>query len=189
MKLNKNGMTLIELAITVSLMSVVLLFLYSMLFNFNKKDQTRDFSAENHNHKLEILNEIQKDLMYSTLDNIAITKSSDSVNVRWNYINSYYSNLKITKVEDEYKIEFRSRDDLKTNWTYKSVDINLDDIYICQNPIEGNLWYVKLIIQVYTDNEKNKEGSNNLLDDLVVSYMGNFNTYIRKYPECVYLPS
>lgn len=63
MRLNKKGMTLVELIISVALLSVVLGFLFKIMLDVKYEDDEAGFAIANQVNRAEIIKEIQNDLL------------------------------------------------------------------------------------------------------------------------------
>ena len=102
MMLNKKGITLIEIIISIALISIVLIFLFSLLINVNDMNKEADVNSTYLINKALILKNIEEDL--KNKEEITITKCAQSI----------YSNYK--------------PDELDTiNKGYECIEINYGD--------------------------------------------------------------
>ncbi len=176
--MNKKGMTIIELVVTVALMSVILLFLYSILITISVKDSDEIYSTANHRTKLEIASTVQNDLLYTVLDDAKVTKSGDKTTITFSFNNNTESKLEITETSVEhYEIKFTSKIGVVTKWKYEHVTINLNNVHLCLQNIrdEDLIKGMRILIFVYTESYQNNQENNNLLDDIVITYVGQYN--------------
>ena len=82
MRLNKKGMTLVELIISVALLSVVLSFLFKILLDVKYESDESGFAIANQVNRAEIIKEIQKDLIdVDGIKNISIDNDANKVTI------------------------------------------------------------------------------------------------------------
>ena len=171
---NKKGMSLIELSITVVLISFVLLFLYGILLDLNKKDLDQEYSKTNHSKRTEIIKTIQNDIIHNPIYDINTSYATNYAKLEFMMDNNNKFSLEIEKEGELYEIVYTSQTNEISRWHYEDVEINLKDIIICGEPLDYNnsTWGVSIIIFVYTDHHRNNMENNNLLDDIVITYVG-----------------
>ena len=151
MKLNKNGMTLVELIISVALLSVVLSFLFKILLDVKYESDESGFAISNQVNRAEIIKEIQNDLIYSdgiksiSIDNdtnkVAITLPDDTTK----YV-TIGTDLKTLTYEDK-------------KWTIRDANYEFGDIEL----VVMHSCYVKVKIPVL-----NYYDDNVLVDDIEI---------------------
>ena len=95
MKLNNKGVTIVELLVSLALLSVVLMFLYNVLSNVTSEKNTDFIANSNQANRIDIINTIENDLILD--NNIEIT-SIDDKNL-----------VLILKGNQNYKIEIKRR--------------------------------------------------------------------------------
>ena len=72
MKLDNKGISIIELIISISLISVVMLFLYNLLSNVTFEKDDDYFASLNQANRIEIISTIEDNLMCYSVDNYEI---------------------------------------------------------------------------------------------------------------------
>lgn len=176
--LNKKGSSLLELIISIALISVVMGFLVKLLVDLNNKDTNSDFAINNQVNRAEIIRAIENDLLYNKIVDITDTSSTeDNLKVDITYHNNKTSSINVTKNKFTYEnINGDSR-----VWTMKNATLsnNAYIYYDKDNKTDGsdNIYSLILNIEVYTLNDNNKKGNNNSLDDITISYIGKVNDY------------
>ena len=77
MKLNNKGVTIIELLVSVALLSVVLMFLYNLLSSVTFEKDNDFIANSNQANRIDIINTIESDLILD--NNIEIDKNKDNI--------------------------------------------------------------------------------------------------------------
>ena len=78
MKLNNKGVTIVELLVSLALLSVVLMFLYNLLSNVTFEKNTDFIANSNQANRIDIINTIENDLILD--NNIEIDKNQTTEN-------------------------------------------------------------------------------------------------------------
>src|SRR5574344_1411468 len=99
--MNKKGLSLVELIITIALISVVVIFMYRLLNNINSQIKNPTFAIKNQINRAEIINYIQDDLVNNVVSNIKsegntitiIFKDSKTSTLTWTANNLKYINI------------------------------------------------------------------------------------------------
>ena len=163
MKLNNKGISIIELIISISLMSVVMLFLYNLLSNVTFEKDEDYFASLNQANRIEIITKIEDTLMCYSVDNyekigdnnLKLTSGSDTFN--------------ITIDRDNDKISFTKGTTTFGKWTIKNAkagEISCNDV---GDGIETTK-YTQCTIPIYTTNINNVENNNNTIDDITFTF-------------------
>lgn len=117
MKLNNKGMTLIELLISIALISIIITFLYKIINDVNNTKKNPNFAVNNQVNRAEVIRTVEEDIInlklrhYSRLNDKAIQldfvdNSSKAISVLPNqkqisYYNVGGSNMKSWDMKDE----------------------------------------------------------------------------------------
>lgn len=166
MKLNKKGMTLVELIISIALISVILGFLFKILLDVKYETQNAGYAINNQINRAEIINFIEEEIKEKQLNLV----------YKWHYYNYgqfelRYDNPMITgylETRDDHKsLIYRhsitndagEEDITFRKWTikdegYRYGEFSLERIGSC---------YLMLRIPVIRDNEEN-----NPVDDIEI---------------------
>lgn len=164
MKLNNKGVTIIELLVSVALVSVVLMFLYNLLSNVTFEKITDFIASTNQANRIDIITTIENDLI---LDNDVelVESQTTSRKVVMKGKNGQYQ---IIITDDTLKYSVKGV--LQNTWKIKGGKFG--DIECIS---EGNKTKVIQITQctipVYTTNVNNKKDNNNTLDDIMFSFI------------------
>ena len=167
--MNNKGLSLLELIISISLVSVVLIFFYNIIGDLNNEITNFEISLNNQDERFEVIKTIQSDFNKNKdfkNPSITITGNSNYKNIVFKE-GAFVSTLNISKktidgVSREV-IMYTSSTKKKTSWVLeKDVIIGIDDIKISNDYDSGS--YVH--IPIYTANNKNNKEKNNLIDDI-----------------------
>lgn len=169
MKLNKKGMSLAELIIAVGLISIVIVFLYSLLSDLKNEITNSDFALNNQLTRYEIIKTVQNDMLGEQIKEIKTDNSNFEIEITYENGTSTY--IKIDSEEGSFVVI--EKDDTITKWV---VDENcfigdFDDIDIKNGGIEGDVTFY-INIPIYTTNAENISlNNNNFLDDLTFYFV------------------
>ncbi len=150
MKLNNKGMTLVELIISVALISVVVGFLFKILLDVKYEKDNVGYAANNQTNRAELINMIQSAILENGL--IEVTYNVEEENEiklehNYGYITLNISNDRKTLT---YQEENRSWTIEDAGYTFGGIDVTIIDDK-----------YVKIIIEV-----KNPLNDSKLIDDI-----------------------
>lgn len=150
MRLNRKGMTLVELIISVALLSVVLGFLFKILLDVKYESDDAGFAIANQANRAEIIKEIQNDLIdYGGVQNIAVLEKK----VFLIFLdNSVANDIRISN--DNKTITYKTKSWTIKDDNYEFGTISLENINSC---------YAKLTIPIlnYYDDDV-------LIDDIEI---------------------
>ena len=185
MKLNNKGMSLMELLITIVLISLVVVFLFILLIDLKDERNSNDFAYDNQVNRAEAIYTIEKDLNTYSLRGIEdVTASNDNkmkINFNYSVGTSTGPNLKtavldVSSVESgnkkTYYVNYVSADGEKYSWEMKGAE--LDPCGTFTYNLDNNHYYFKLNIYVYNTpyHERNNKTLNNNVDDIEISFAG-----------------
>lgn len=178
MKLGNKGSSLLELVISIALISIIMVFMINLLLDLNDRETNNNYAKDNQLNRSEIIRMIENDITSKKITNIDDTKSSiDTLKIEF----SFKDNTKsyITATEDNF--EYINSKNEKRRWTMKSGKIYVPRVkvyYRPDNKINEDKIYTLLIdIEIHTSNDNNKYNNNNTLDDILISYIGNTIDY------------
>lgn len=170
MKLNKKGISIIELIVSIALMSVVMLFLYNLLSNVTFEKDDDYFASLNQANRIEIISTIENDMICdNTVEFMGIVdNSSTSQTLTLKGTKTY--KITTNKSGNDYKITYENGTNRQT-WTIKGGKFGKIN---CSNKlgdgiIETNV--TQCIIPIYTTNINDKEDNNNTLDDIIFTFI------------------
>lgn len=193
MKLNNKGVTIIELLVSVALLSVVLMFLYNLLSSVTFEKDNDFIANSNQANRIDIINTIESDLILD--NNIEIDKNKDNILILKGTMKgtttykivitentlAYYVN---DSIQNTWKIKGATLGNINCNKTKGGTNTSNDVTECSDNPINNPFSCHKLTssqmdsikitectIPVYTKNVNNTKDNNNTLDDIIFSFI------------------
>ncbi|MDY4544536.1 MAG: prepilin-type N-terminal cleavage/methylation domain-containing protein [Bacilli bacterium] len=190
MKLNNKGVTIVELLVSLALLSVVLMLLYNLLSNVTFEKNTDFIANANQANRIDIINTIEHDLLND--NDISIDESQTKVTRlvlkgTKNYVISitentlaYYVN---NDIQNTWKIkggklgEINCENTLGGTTTSDNVTECKSDSYntpiVCTDNLNAldSIKITECTIPVYTTNVDNSKENNNTLDDITFSFI------------------
>lgn len=190
MKLNNKGVTIVELLVSLALLSVVLMFLYNLLSNVTFEKNTDFIANANQANRIDIINTIEHDLLND--NDISIDESQTNVT---RLVLKGSKNYKILITENTFA--YYVNNDIQNTWKIKGGklgEINCentfggtttsDNVTECKSdsfdtPIDctdnlnalDSIKITECTIPVYTTNVDNSKENNNTLDDITFSFI------------------
>ena len=169
-KMNNKGSTLLELIISIALISVILVFMVRLLVDLNDSETNNKYAKKNQVIRAEILRTIENDLQNKILTDIRDNSTTSNLIITFKFDGNKESNINVLKD----KLTYKNTDGKTRTWTLKEGYFD-----ITQSPVDfsqdENIYSLIIDIPVYTTNEFNTKNNNNLLDDILVSYIGRTN--------------
>ena len=188
-KLNKKGNTLIELIISIALMSIVLVFLMHLLIDLNNTNTNNKFAKNNQINRTEIIKFIEQDLNKNTLTKIEDNSTSNTLIIKFLFKDNKESTITATNNTFTYE----NSENYKRLWTMKDATINTKKATVLyrEGSYEDNgitnkaIYTLQIDIEIYTTNDLNKEKNNNLVDDILLSYYGKTSDFTSLTKSCL----
>ncbi len=196
MKLNNKGVTIVELLVSMALLSVILMFLYNLLSNVTFEKNSDFIASANQSNRIDIIMTIEDDLLKD--NNVIIVSKYDNDLILKGTLKKY----RITLVDNNlaYYVSELSRDDWQTQNTWEikngtlgkidcgntnmsSLESNVNASECKSGSANSNLTcrdvinsYESIVITeckipVYTTNVNNTQDNNNTLDDIIFSFI------------------
>ena len=189
MKINNKGVTIVELLVSLALLSVVLMFLYNLLSNVTFEKNTDFIANSNQANRIDIIITIENDLILD--NNIEIDKNQTTENrlvlkgtktykiiITENTL-AYYVN---DSIQNTWKIKGGKLGKINcentkggTNTVDNATECKGDNLNItCPSNVITALDSIKITectIPVYTENVDNSKENNNTLDDITFSFI------------------
>lgn len=190
MKLNNKGVTIVELLVSLALLSVVLMFLYNLLSNVTFEKNTDFIANANQANRIDIINTIEHDLLND--NDISIDESQTTVTRlvlkgTKNYIISITENTLVyyvnNDIQNTWKIkggklgEINCENTLGGTTTSDNITECKSDSYntsiVCTDNVTSldSIKITECTIPVYTTNVDNSKENNNTLDDITFSFI------------------
>lgn len=199
MKLNNKGVTIVELLVSMALLSVILMFLYNLLSNVTFEKNSDFIASANQSNRIDIIMTIEDDLLKD--NNVTIVSKSDNGNEL--ILKGSLKKYKITLVDNKslaYDVSELSRDNwqIQNTWKIKNGTLGkIDCGNTNMNSLESNVnasecksgsansnltcrdvinSYESIVITeckipIYTTNVNNTKDNNNTLDDIIFSFI------------------
>lgn len=164
MKLNNKGVTIIELLVSVALVSVVLMFLYNLLSNVTFEKTTDFIASTNQANRIDIITTIENDLI---LDNDVELVESQTTS-RKVVMKGNKGQYQIVITDDTLKYSVKGV--LQNTWKIKGGKFG-DIECISEGDKTKVIQITQCTIPVYTTNVNNKKDNNNTLDDIIFSFI------------------
>ncbi len=180
MKLNKKGISLIELLVSIILISIVLIFLIQILSDLKDETSNNDYAYNNQINRTEILKTIEDDL--TKYDLIGISDETEElgyIKITFDYHpqeSNLQSSLIIKKNEDKDIVTYTNILGEKSSWTMSNAEIsNCYTFTYFNDSSSAEKHYFKINIPIYNKpyHEDNNEKKNNPVDDLEITYLNN----------------
>ena len=192
MKLNNKGMSLMEILVTIALISLVVVFLFRLLIDLKDERNNNDFAYDNQINRAEAIYTIEQDLYTYSLIGVEDATSSNSGNIKLNffYVTGTASGsanktavLDVSKTtnggKNRYFINYESADGEHYSWEMKGAELDPCGKFLYN--ISNDNYYFKLNLFVYSNpyHARNNKESNNKVDDFELVFAGpkgNLNT-------------
>lgn len=174
MKLNQKGITLVELIVSIALISMVIMFLFRLLVDVRYGENNIDYDRENQQNRAVILKNIQTDFLERKLIGLTDKTNNDSeVVLEFTYQDQSSATLRIQEDNLVYTNSNGTEKWLleKENENTK-IDIHCITYHtsLKEDTNEGDFFYIKFVVPI-TANKTRK----NFIDDLEFFYIGELN--------------
>lgn len=160
--MNNKGFTIIELLVSIALISVVMVFMMELLFDLQYEQSDNFIAVSNQETRFEIIDFAEKKIFKT--DGIKNIQNKNGELLIKDSSNNVIYKIKITNTN----FSFLQNDLVLRQW-----DINnatMDTNIICNDNIAGSYYGVLCKIKVYTENINNSSLNNNILDDIEISF-------------------
>lgn len=175
--MNKKGTSILELIISIALISLTLLFLVRLIVDINNKETNSSYTKENSINRAEIIRAIESDITNKELQEIK-DLSTDGTLV-FSFIFSDKTKSLLSSTKDT--LNYTNSSGKKRKWTIKGGTIYTDKascIISKDNKNAEKKFYTLVInIEINNKNEKNTHENNNPIDDITINYLGNSNIF------------
>ena len=176
MKLNKKGISLIELILSIALIGVVLTFLFQLLTDLRGERENSNYAYDNQLNRIEAIYAVQKDLYSHDLVGVENASVNNNFIIKFHFSNNKTTTLETERFEERglFSDENHYRYDLKytnyngevSTWNMKGVEIDPCGSFYYYNASTSNYIFFRLNFYVYNY-------PNNAVDDIEISFAGN----------------
>lgn len=179
--LNKKGSTLMELVISIVLISVVLIFLMRLLVDLNNTETNNSYAKDNQIIRSEIIRTIENDFNENVLKAIS-DKSDVEVDDKTLKVEFSFEKGNSSLEVSEKSVSYTNIDGNTRRWTIKDGTIypNKASVNLMNHKEDDSngVYVLEINIEIHTSNDLNKLNSNNLLDDITISYVGKYESIV-----------
>lgn len=155
--MNKKGVTILELLISITLVSIVILLLIKVIFSLNNINNDKSYASNDEISRTELIKNIESDFLKLKLEGLEIRKEENAT-IKF-YYESTYKELKIEKDKITYNNETKTLE--SSNATY---DLCPSYEYIS---LDDNYYLIKINIPVLINNKNTR-----VEDDINLTYIG-----------------
>ncbi len=158
--MNKKGVTILELLISISFISVVILLLLKVMVSLENINNDATYASSDEIRRAEIIKEIESELLNKKLNGLNILEEENSTKIIF-----MFAEEKEELVIEDKKLTFKDSYTLKTkNASYsRCVDYHYTEL-------ENNYYYVSINIPVLINGLNTKT-----IDDITITYLGQKN--------------
>lgn len=175
-KINNKGTTLMEVVISIALISVVLVFMIRLLVDLNNTNSNNDYAKDNQINRAEIIKIIENDLNNKEITGITDNSSNDQLIIEFSFDDETST---ITATDKDLIYVNASGETRK--WTMNDATIYVDEAkvyYWSDTKDNGDAFYsLEIDIEIHTNNDNNTVNKNNRLDDIIITHVGKTTNY------------
>lgn len=170
MKLNNKGVTLVELIISISLISIVVMFLFRLLVDVRYSENNTDYNRENQQTRAIIIKTLETDFLERKLVGLQeLSSNSNQLRLQFRYADNTTGDLSVSEDAVSYTNSNGSEKWLlqkeKENTKLKPNCVTYQTS-LSKN-LEGEFFYIQFTIPVSVNPNKK-----NYIDDLEFFYLG-----------------
>ena len=175
-KLNNKGLSLIEILVSITLISTILVFLVQFLNSLEGETANNNFAYDNQLNRAEVIKTIEDDLDDNNLIGVS-NNSLDNINISFDFLDNLSAILTSSIKDDRYILKYTSSKGKKYSWTMQGAEIDPCFNFLFHNDLDTNNYYFKLNIYIYNKpyHKRNNKDINNAIDDIEITYASNNN--------------
>ena len=155
--MNKRGFTILELLISILLISIVLLLLLRVMMSLETINHDTSYASDDEIARAEIIRNVESDFLEYHLNGLEIVKGSDRTTLL--FMMDEEKRLVIKNDSITYDDEVYT---LKSSWASYSLCVNYEYF-----DLENDYYLVKIVIPVLIDGKNNTRR-----DDLELTFLG-----------------
>lgn len=164
---NNKGITLIELIVSIALITIVIMFLFRLMVDVQYSENNTDFNRANQQTRAIIIKTIQQDFLDRVLIGVKDNTNSDTATILdFQYQDGTNGELIIEEDALTYTIDRNTE-----KWPLEKQNESTRIAYHCveetQHLNDGHFFTVRITIPVVVNNN-----SKNVLDDIELFYIG-----------------
>lgn len=100
--MDKKGFTLMEIIVSVALLSIVMLLLFQLMIDLEYEDSHSSFAKDNQIKRATIIKRVEKDMMDKGLSLVSLNKASDYATLTFKYNNNTDSSVVVYENKISY---------------------------------------------------------------------------------------
>jgi prepilin-type N-terminal cleavage/methylation domain-containing protein len=169
--MKNKGFTLVELIVSISLISIVIIFLFRLFADLEYSNKQRDYSRSNQQNRAIIMKRVQDDFLDYGLIGLSDENSKSNLLV----VDFTFNDGKVGKlVVDSESISYTNAEGSTEKWVlekennYMGYNVNCVKYAITDSDSDGEFFYIRFSIPL-----NYKSSSQNAIDDIEFSYIGN----------------
>ncbi len=153
--MNKRGVTILELLISISLISIIIILLLKLIFSLDNINNSKDYASQDEIERTTIIKNIESDFLEFNLTGLNIRENDDNLIISFSYGKDLIvKENSLVYNDEEYVLNSKNaKYDLCIDYSYKVLD---SDYYL----ININ---IPVLIQ---------ENNNTTHDDITLTYVG-----------------
>ncbi len=169
--MNKKGVTLVELIVSMGLISIIILFLFRLFVDVRHMDNTRNYTRDNAQKRAIILNRVQTDFLEKGLAGISDSGNSNSLTLTFRFLDNSTATLTFAKDSGGNYVNYKNSSN-EEKWYLESdndtTTVNLNCVkYSFLEAPNNEYFVVRFSVPIVA-----VQGSPNIIDDLEFSYVG-----------------
>lgn len=194
MKLNNKGMSLMELLVSIVLISIVLSFLFQLLIDLKAETDNNNYVYNNQVNRTDVIYTIEKDLNKYTLLGVEDASTGEDIIINFHYRKGsdgisiatlksakeeYNDELGTTKTK--YYLRYVNYSGENFSWEMKGAELDTCGSFNYYIDNLSNSYYFKLNIYLYNGvyHDKNNKEKNNAVDDIEITFASDKNELIK----------
>ena len=156
--MNKKGITIIELLVSISIIAIIIILLLRVMISLNNINNNGTYASSDEISRTTIIKNIENDFLKYSLKGLKVNKKDDKTEITLSFDTKYDQVLIIEDDKLTYKDTYNLESNkAKYNLCPKINYLDLDD----------NYYLITIEIEVLIDNEAKQEK-----DDIYLSYVG-----------------
>lgn len=169
--MNKKGMTLVELIVSMALISIIIMFLFKLFVDVRHVDNTRNYTRSNAQKRAIILNRVQTDFLERGLAGITDSGNNSSITITFRFLDNTTATLSFATDSGGNYVSYRnsSTDEkwyIKTDNDTTTFNFNCVKYTFLEAP-NNEYFAMRFSVPIVA-----VKGSPNIIDDLEFSYVG-----------------
>lgn len=169
MKINNKGMTLVELVVSVGLITIVIIFLFRLLVDLRYSDNNTDFDRTDQQTRAIILKNIQEDFLEKKVVALSDDGSNEeSLNLKITYADGGSATIHIEEKSFSYTLGSDTEKwELKDSKAHFGIQCVKYSTSLSDEELESDFFYIRITVPVLMNSK-----SKNHIDDLEFFYLG-----------------